>query len=196
MSNQNQIGTQALHRYIPLKERLWSRVLIGENNECWNWIGKLGTDGYGHLKVNGKLKGAHVASYMLHYGNVQAGMCVCHKCDNRACVNPNHLFEGTHQDNIRDRFLKGRSAAGDKNGSRTHPESRPRGASHHWQVKPWTRPTGDRNGRAKLTPEQVAVIKSALEGGAQCASLAKQYGVSWTAIKKIKQGNNWRSNAV
>ena len=80
---------------------------------CWLWQGSLNGRGYGHLgrRRNGKCRHyrAHRYSYELHNGPIPDGMCVCHTCDVRFCVNPDHVFLGTHADNIKDRDLKGRT---------------------------------------------------------------------------------------
>lgn len=78
------------------------------NSGCWLWIGGgTGECGYGLLN-NRIFKQAHRASYAIFKGEIPEGMCVCHKCDTPACINPDHLFIGTHLDNMRDMFRKGR----------------------------------------------------------------------------------------
>ena len=74
---------------------------------CWEWNATL-RNGYGALKVEKKTCGAHRVSWMIHNGNIPSGVCICHRCDNPKCVNPAHLFMGTHSDNMKDAYEKGR----------------------------------------------------------------------------------------
>jgi hypothetical protein len=87
-------------------ERFWRRVKITDG--CWEWQGALTHYGYGHMSVNTHLVNTHRLSYLLAYGQFPTDLCVLHRCDNRRCVRPSHLFLGTHTDNMRDAVAKGR----------------------------------------------------------------------------------------
>lgn len=99
----------------PLTSRFWARVnedgpvLRPELGPCWPWgCGP----GYGQVQVGPTRESTHRISWEIHVGPIPPGLCVCHKCDNPPCVNPAHLFLGTHLDNARDREAKGRGHHG------------------------------------------------------------------------------------
>ncbi len=97
--------------------RFWNKT--ERTLQCWNWLGA--TNGkYGVFWFNGKNIGAHRMSYLLCVGPISNGLFVCHKCDNPICVNPNHLFLGTRQDNSDDMVRKGRSS---RHGNIKHPST-------------------------------------------------------------------------
>ena len=80
----------------------------GGPNACWLWRGTKIQTGYGRVRALGQKKAAHRAAWEEANGPIPAGMVICHRCDNPGCVNPAHLFAGTHQDNTRDMISKGR----------------------------------------------------------------------------------------
>lgn len=80
-----------------------------KTDSCWLWKGYKNHYGYGKIRINGKLKFVHRLSYELHFGDIESDLEVCHKCDVRNCVNPDHLFLGTRKDNMRDMSAKGRT---------------------------------------------------------------------------------------
>jgi hypothetical protein len=150
-----------------VNERFWEKVQTGHQDNCWEWKAGLTTYGYGKFKIklNGKWRSmnAHRVAWLLTCGPIKPGLEVCHTCDNRKCCNPKHLFLGTKQDNHKDMVRKHRNAR------------------------------GERNGKAKLTKDQVKTIRI------RCAiyreaweSLANEYGVTKRAIRNIIRGKSWK----
>ena len=91
----------------PVEGRFWQRVQRGDG--CWAWLGTKNNKGYGTLGVDGRKKGlAHRVAYQIANGAIPAGKWVLHTCDNPGCVNPEHLYLGTHVENMRDMSLRGR----------------------------------------------------------------------------------------
>jgi len=98
--------------------RFWSKV--DKSGDCWEWTGYRERYGYGRVSMvaigmSNKVL-AHRAAWILTHGEIPSGMNICHTCDNPICVNPSHLFLGTHQDNMRDRDSKGRGVVPDNRG--------------------------------------------------------------------------------
>lgn len=130
---------------------------------CWNWIGAKDEGGYGRFYIDGKQFFAHRASFEIHYKRKPFD-CVLHRCDNRDCVNPAHLWEGSRFDNNLDRDKKGRTAR------------------------------GETRFRSKLTAAQVKNIKSEyFSTKASYRSLADKYNVHFNTIGFIIRGINWKS---
>jgi len=149
-------------------DRFWKHV--HKTEDCWEWTSRLTKKGYGRFAVSQKRLAAHRASWFLHYGPIPEGMFVCHHCDNPKCIRPDHLFLGTHRDNMRDMARKGRAIKGRKGPPR------------------W----GQGNPNAKLTEADVLQIRRAYKnGGVTQCSLGTLYGVHRTAISDILIGRTW-----
>lgn len=98
-------------------ERFSEKYKVNQETGCWEWIACIGTNGYGAIGFNGKKTSAHRIAYELFNNEIPEGMHVCHRCDNRKCVNPDHLFIGTRQDNMDDMKSKKRQVYGEKHPS-------------------------------------------------------------------------------
>lgn len=90
------------------EQRFWQRV-IKDPNGCWNWAGSTITAGYGSFSIDGKTYSAHRVAYALANGGVPDGAYVCHRCDNKLCCRPDHLYAGSHRSNMLDKKIRGRN---------------------------------------------------------------------------------------
>jgi len=98
----------------PLSREQFEQKIIKDANGCWLWSGAKHVYGYGHLRKDGKLLKTHRVAWEMYRGAIPDGLCILHKCDVPACINPDHLFLGTKTDNNRDRIAKGRTAFGER----------------------------------------------------------------------------------
>jgi len=163
-----------------VEERFWERVdKTNRDDNCWVWLGSKDKDGYGHLMYKGRRwQGAHRVSWEMVNGEIPEGICICHECDHPWCVNPDHLFPGTSQDNTHDRMVKGRSAKGFCNGQYTHPEKRCRGEHHP---------------RARYSWVEICEIRERFSaGGVTRGQLAREYSTDTTNITRILKGDVWK----
>lgn len=152
---------------IPLNEkviaRFWKRVDKRGPDECWEWLASRNNCGYGQIGVNSRPVIASRVSWEIHHGLIPDDLWVLHKCDNPPCVNPKHLFLGTHQDNMDDMDRKGRRRGC---GGRRH---------------------------SKLTWDKIRAIRSSyIPHKVTTIDLAKEHGVSTRSIKSILYNQTWR----
>lgn len=160
---------------LTMLQRFEEKYIKRNSKLCWEWTATTMNNGYGHFWYNKKLTLAHRVSYQFYIGQIPNGICVLHKCDNRKCVNPNHLFLGTYQDNATDRKNKGRGNI----------------------------PTGVKNPRTKLSIKQVKEIRKLLikqqkilldyKNHYTHRAIAEKYNVTTGAIVCIANGKNWKS---
>jgi hypothetical protein len=138
-------------------------------NDCWEWTAYLNYLGYGvvswHWRGKSKSTGAHRLAYEIWVGPIPDKLCVLHKCDNRKCINPDHLYVGTQAQNMRDMAERGgRKGIG----------------------------CGDKNGRAKLTMKQARQIRKIYSTGNHSQdSIATKFGVSQFAVSRIVRNKRY-----
>jgi hypothetical protein len=102
-------GKEMSRTITPLDERFHEKYIIDQTTDCWIWQHATNNLGYGMIRDNDKMRTAHRVSYELHNQvKLQRNICVCHKCDNPLCVNPDHLWTGTHKQNTLDMMSKKR----------------------------------------------------------------------------------------
>lgn len=169
--------------------RFWPKV--AKTAECWTWQACKGRRNYGLFFDGSRLIPAHRFAWEITHGPIPEGLLVCHRCDNPPCVNPAHLFLGTHQENMLDRNKKGRAARGERHVSRLHPETLMRGDSHYSRTRPERLARGERNAKTTLTADQVRAIRAAYGTGPSYADLAQAYGVDRGTICNIVRRKTW-----
>ena len=147
--------------YAP-KQCLYDHTVLSDDESCWLWVGGVSGSGYGMVPM-GKHKRpyAHRISYEVHNGPIPAGMSVLHKCDNKRCVNPYHLFVGTQKDNMVDMVSKKR----------------------HMH--------GERTNTAKITEADVREIRALKEKGVTLSAIATQFGICFQQVSRIVRRERW-----
>lgn len=153
-----------------VKARFWAKVDKRGPDECWHWTGYIDRNGYGRFRFFGKFKAATHASILIHTGQLPPqGMYACHRCDNRKCVNPAHLFLGTLADNNADRDMKGRG---------------------RWiKVPDHVKARGSRHGSARLSEADIPAIRQSPLSNRKAA---EKFGVTCRTIWSIRNGKAWR----
>ena len=152
-----------MDNYLTFENKFWAKVDKLSPTECWNWLGAVQGSGYGHIKIPKTRKNllAHRVSYQIHYGDLNDALIICHKCDNKLCTNPEHLFQGTFMENTQDAVTKGRMY---------------RGEQCH---------------QAKLTESEVRSIRYLRGLGAKFCHIASLYFVSPQTISDIIRKRTW-----
>lgn len=155
------MSTATIRNEIPeaikgaVKARLLAKIAKNDVTGCWDWQAASRGVGYGCLKIEGKVIDAHRASYMVHVGPIPPRRLVLHSCDNRACVNPEHLFLGMWTTNIRDAIDKGRMVP--FKATRTEP----------------------------LTDDELTQLRRDYRGGVSQRVLCRKYSVAPTTLKRL-----------
>jgi hypothetical protein len=178
-------------RQLSILARYWSNVKVAEPDECWPWKASFRRDGYGQMMVNYRKYGTHRLAWLLAKGTIPEGLFVCHKCDNKACCNPNHLFLGTQEDNFNDMVQKGRQARGESLGNRIRANA-PRGDRNGLRLHPESVPRGELSGTHKLKEWQVLEIRRVYkQKSSTMQTLADKYEVSITEVFRIIHRRRW-----
>lgn len=144
-----------------IESRFWRSV--EKTDSCWNWIGQLTDKGYGYIRA-GNEHLAHRVSWQLHNGKIPEGLNILHHCDHPVCVRPDHLYAGTHQDNMRDMVVRNRAA-------------KRKGEVHH---------------NAKLTEQDVLTIRRLRAEGLRPRHIAAQFGIKSDTVYQIVKRNCWK----
>lgn len=148
-------------QFLTFAERAARLAKRNPSNGCLEWQGVVDAGGYGCTTFHNVRMAAHRAAWIEVKGSIPEGLQVLHRCDNPRCIDPSHLFLGTNADNHQDKIRKGRQA----------------------------RNAGTKNGHAKLTPEQIAAIRS---DPRKQGVIAAEYGIHQASVSDIKRGKSWR----
>ncbi len=160
------VGVKGRHKEMAMAkntpEMFWEKVSKKGPDECWLWTGAIGRR-YGNFSMGrGNESASHRIAWTLTHGKIENGLHALHKCDTPLCCNPNHLFLGTHKDNMRDCVSKGRCARGERGGS------------------------------AKLTTSNIMEIRNRVSAGEQQKDLADRFGLCRSHVSRICGRKKWK----
>jgi hypothetical protein len=159
--------------YAAVMLRIRAHSMTDAGN-CVVWVGPVGPTGYGIIRFRQKNMRVHRVAYEATSGPIPTGMCVCHTCDNRACVNPDHLFLGTHAENMRDMARKKR--ANNAAAVQASKLSRPRGTEHHASI---------------LDEETVSTMRDMRRAGLTLKAVASTFGIDFRTVYSATVGETW-----
>lgn len=145
-----------------IKKRIGNSIDL--EGECWRWTKTICKSGYGQISYRSSREYAHRVSYIVHKGEIPDGLHVCHTCDNKWCVNPDHLWVGTQKDNAQDMVMKNRKIT----------------------------VFGEENGKSKLTKNDVLEIRKSYKKGIKgYPQIAKQFSISTSTVQAIIERRTW-----
>lgn len=144
--------------------RFWAKVDVRDPGECWNWTAARKENGYGAVNYRSRTYYAHRVAFEIRTGTDPKGLVIRHTCDNRRCVNPDHLIPGTQADNIRDMLNRGRHLI------------------------------GNRHQNAVLTNEQVAEMRRAARAGRRIVRIAEEANLNYATVHQAIRGYGGRWN--
>lgn len=151
-------------------ESFWARVAIKGSDDCWLWQGSVGGGGYGTIKFRGEYDYAHRVAWSLTYGAIpkDSPLEIMHTCRNepinKLCCNPQHMALKPHKVNMEDMVAKGRAA------------------------KAWLGASGEAHPTAKLTNEQVRIIRERLSRGVPQQTIASEFGIAQSTVSRVSRG--------
>ncbi len=149
---------------VSATERFWSKVNKNTGSDCWEWTASIIKGGYGRFRLNQLTIGAHCYAWFEQHGPIPDGCIICHHCDNRKCVNPAHLYAGTHATNAKDRDSRGRQ----------------------------TSLKGVRHPRARVSTSDVVNIRKRRLAGESPNAISADYGISRSHISSICTRARWK----